>query len=286
MINKIIFTFFGLIAFCITNAQINTPQPSPLASVTQKIGLADAKIEYSRPSLKGRKMIGSALVPFGEVWRTGANGIPKITLSHDVMIGGKDVPAGTYGLITIPNLKSWTIILTKNADQWGTYEYKAEEDLVRFDTKVEVLTKKAENFTIGFTDVKEESANIYIKWELTSVKFPIKHDAHSIVMKEIDEKMKGSEITTSTYFGAADYYFSKGLELDKALSWANKVVEADQKYWTYYLRGKIAAKLGQCDIALADAKKGLEMAKAEKDPAYVKNHQSVIKSCTPKKTVN
>ncbi|HMP29201.1 MAG TPA: DUF2911 domain-containing protein [Saprospiraceae bacterium] len=282
MRNKIYATLLLVLTFYVGNTQINAPQASPFATVTQKIGLTDAKIEYSRPSLKGRKMIGSALVPFGSVWRTGANGIPKITLAHDVTIGGKEVPAGTYGLITIPNLKTWTIILTKNANQWGTYDYKQEEDLVRFDAKFEALTKKAENFTIGFTDLKEESASIYIKWELTSVKFPIKHDAHTLVMKEIDEKMKASEITTSTYFGAADYYFSKGEQLDKALEWANKVVEGDQKYWTYYLRGKIAAKLGKCDVALEDAKKGLAMAKAENDPAYVKNHQSVIRQCTPK----
>jgi tetratricopeptide (TPR) repeat protein len=198
------------------------------------------------------------------------------------MIGGKDVPAGTYGLITIPNIKTWTIIITKNAEQWGTYGYKMEEDLVRFDAKVEALTKKAENFTMGLTDLKDESANIYIKWDMVSVKFPIKHDAHSIVMKEIDQKMQGSEITTDSYFSAADYYYDKGIELEKALQWANKVVEADQKYWTYYLRGKIAAKLGKCDIALEDARKGIEMAKAENDPAYVNNHQKVINSCTKK----
>ena len=264
-------------------AQINTPQASPFATVTQRVGLADVKIEYSRPSLKGRKMIGSTLVPYGQVWRTGANAIPKIVVSHDVKMGGKEVPAGTYGLIAIPNMKSWTIILTKNADQWGTYGYKQEEDLARFEVKTEALSKKVENYTIGFTEVKEESASVYIKWEMVSVKFPVQHDAHSIVMKEIEEKMKGQEITTDTYFAAADYYFDKGLELEKALGWATKVVEADQKYWTYYLRGKIAAKLGKCDIALADAKKGLEMAKAENDPAYVKNHQKVINMCTPKK---
>jgi hypothetical protein len=265
------------------SSQINTPQASPFATVTQKVGLADAKIEYSRPSLKGRKMIGSSLVPYGEIWRTGANAIPKLVVSHDVKIGGKDVPAGTYGIITIPNMKSWTIILTKNAEQWGTYGYKQEEDLTRFEAKVEALSKKIENFTIGFTDLKSESAKIYIQWDMVSVKFPIEHDAHSIVMKEIDQKMLEKEISPDTYFSAADYYFEKDLDLNVALGWASKVVEADQKYWTYYLRGKIAAKLGKCDLALEDAKKGLEMAKAENDPAYVKNHQKVINSCSPKK---
>ena len=119
---KNIFTvLIVLLVFTMGNTQINTPQASPLSTITQKVGLADVKIEYSRPSLKGRKMIGSTLVPYGSVWRTGANAIPKLVLSHDVMIGGKDVPAGTYGLITIPNLKTWTIIITKNAEQWGTY---------------------------------------------------------------------------------------------------------------------------------------------------------------------
>jgi hypothetical protein len=276
----------SLALFCISlslTGQINTPQPSPAATVSQVVGLADVKIEYSRPSLKGRKMIGGSLVPFGQLWRTGANAIPKLTLSQDVMIEGKSVPAGSYGIFTIPNPAKWTIVITKNANQWGTYNYKQEEDLLRFEVPATKLLKKLEHFTISMDDFTPESARVKIAWENTGVKFSIKHDAHQSIMKEIDAKMSMAEIKPDTYYDAANYYFSKNLDLNKALSWADKVVENDKQYWTYHLRAKIASKLGKCDIAMADHSSGLPLAKKDNDLAYIKNFENVAKECSMKK---
>lgn len=262
-----------------TNAQIKTPQPSPSATIIQNIGLATATIEYSRPSLKGRKMMGSTLVPYGQVWRTGANKIPNLKLTEEVMIEGQKVPVGTYGLATIPALTEWTIILTKKADQWGVYEYKQEDDLVRFKVKAEKLVAKEEHFTMAFTDFTPTSAKVAISWENTRVKFNIKQDPNAQIMAEIKEKTAAADATADTYSDAANYYFDNGGDLNQALAWANKVVEKDKQYWTYYLRAKIAAKLGKCDIASDDAAKGLEMAIKEKDNAYIANHNKILKGC-------
>jgi hypothetical protein len=283
MFKKLISTCLLVFLISQSYAQINTPQPSPSASITQKVGLADVKIEYSRPSLKGRKMIGGALVPFGQMWRTGANAIPKITISHEMTMAGNKIPAGSYGIFTIPNPTKWTIVLSKNAEQFGTYSYKAEEDFIKFDAPVTKLLSKVEHFTIEISDFADEKAHLQISWENTSVKFPIQHDANSIVIKEIDEKMAASKVENDTYFDAANYYFSKNMDLEKALTWANKVVDNDKQYWTYHLRAKIAAKLGKCDVAMADYAAGLPLAKKDNDLAYIKNFEKVQKDCMTKK---
>jgi hypothetical protein len=154
-------------------AQGGKPAASPAASVKQQVGGVSVTIDYSRPALKGRKMMGTDAVPYGKVWRTGANKITNITFSKDAKIEGKAVPAGTYGLATIPTEGNWTIILTKNAGQWGTYSYKAEEDLLRVEVPSEKLKETAEYFTIGFTDFKDATAKVYIKWENQMAKFTI-----------------------------------------------------------------------------------------------------------------
>jgi hypothetical protein len=262
-------------------AQIQTPQASPAATISQSIGLGKATVEYSRPALKGRKMFG-AQVPYGKVWRTGANKITNLVLSEEMMVNGQKVPAGTYGLFTIPTATDWTIILSKDANMWGAYEYNQANDVVRFTVKSQKLAQKQEHFTIEFTDFTPSEANVAISWENALVKFPIKNDADARIMAEIEKKMSATEISPATYSAAANYYYDTNRDLNKAYEWANKVVEKDQKFWTYYLRGKIAAKIGKCDVAVSDATKGLAMAKEAGDDSYVLNHQNVLKACKGK----
>jgi hypothetical protein len=269
-----------LLAFT-ANAQIQTPQASPGATISQTVGLGKVTVEYSRPALKGRKMFG-VQVPYGKVWRTGANKITNVILSDEMMVNGQKVAAGTYGLFTIPTATEWTIILNKDADLWGAYDYKQENDVVRFTVKAQNLAKAQESFTIEFIDFNANETNVAISWENAMVKFPIKHDSDAKIMAEIQKKMAGSEISVGTYSAAANYYYDTNRDLKQAYEWATKVVENDQKFWTYYLRGKIAAKIGQCDVAVADATKGLAMAKEAGDDAYILNHQNVLKECKGK----
>ncbi len=277
--NKIIQVLVFALFLTTSYAQIKTPAASPSASVTQAIGLAKATIEYSRPSLKGRKMIGADLVPFGKVWRTGANKIPNLILTQDVTIDGKTVAAGTYGIATIPAQKEWTIIITKNAEQWGVYEYKESEDLMRFKVKVEKSKSTEEHFTMGFNDFTPTSAHLYISWENTVVKFKISQNPEAQIMAEIREKTTASDVKGDTYFGAANYYFENGKDLNQAYDWANKVVEKEKAYWTLALRAKIAQKLGKCDVAKADAKEGVELAKKDNDASYVATLTKILETC-------
>lgn len=277
-----LFLLFFVVSLSQSKAQINTPAASPAASVSQTIGLCKVIIDYSRPMLKGRQMIGSKQVPYGKVWRTGANKIPNITLSQDISVENRALKAGTYGLISIPGEKTWTIILTSNAEQWGTYNYKTEEDVLRFEVPAQVLMQKEEQFGFSFQSISPISADLTIKWENTAVSMRLTHDAEASIMKEIAEKTAASEVTSDTYYDAANYYYENGKDLNKALEWATKLVEMDKQYWTYYVRAKIAAKLGKCDIALADAQAGIVLAQKDNDQAYIDNHQRVIQQCTGK----
>lgn len=265
----------------VANAQIQTPQASPGATISQTVGLGKVTVEYSRPALKGRKMFG-VQVPYGKVWRTGANKITNVILSDEMLVNGQKVAAGTYGLFTIPTANEWTIILSKDADMWGSYDYKEANDVVRFTVKAQKLAKAQEYFTIEFADFTASETNVAISWENAMVKFSIKNDPDAKIMAEIQKKMAASDISVATYSAAANYYYDTNRDLKQAYEWANKVVENDQKFWTYYLRGKIAAKIGQCDVAVSDATKGLALAKEAGDDSYILNHQKVLKDCKGK----
>jgi hypothetical protein len=271
----------AILCVCAATAQIQTPQASPAATISQSIGLGKATVEYSRPALKGRKMFG-VQVPYGKVWRTGANKITNLILSEDMLVGGQKVAAGTYALFTIPTATDWTIILSKDAGMWGAYEYKEANDVVRFTVKSQKLAKTQEYFTIEFTDFTASEANVAISWENVQVKFTLKNDPDEKIMAQIKQQMAAADIKSGTYFAAADYYYETNRDLNQAYEWATKVLEQDQKYWTYYLRGKIAAKIGKCDVAVADATKGLALAKEAGDDAYILNNQKVMQACKGK----
>lgn len=279
VIQKLSLPFLALGLFSLgATAQIQTPQASPLATVAQAIGLGKATVEYSRPSLKGRKMFG-AQIPYGKVWRLGANKVTNLTLTEDMTVGGKAVAAGTYALLAIPTATDWTIILNKNAGMSGAYAYQEAEDVVRFTVKSRKLAQAQEHLTIGFTDFTPTEAFVAISWENSEVKFAVKQDSDAKIMAQIKEKMAASDISTDTYMAAASYYHDTNRDLNQAYEWASKVVEKSQKYWTYHLRGKIAAKIGKCDVARADATKGLAMAKESGDDAYILGHQKLLAEC-------
>ncbi|KAB7732742.1 DUF2911 domain-containing protein [Rudanella paleaurantiibacter] len=259
-------------------AQIRTPQASPMATVSQGIGLSKATVEYSRPALKGRKMFGDQ-VPYGKVWRTGANMATKLTLDAEMSVNGKAVPAGSYALFTIPGQNEWTIILNKNTKAFGAFDYKEAEDVLRFTVKPEKLSTPAEYFTVEFTDFTPTTANLAMRWENVQVKFPLKQDSDAQIMAQIDAEVSKPDAKPGVFSAAANYYFDTNRDLTKARAWADKVVEADKKYWTYFLRGKIAAKQGDCKTARADAEAGLKMAQEAGDDAYIKNHKGILATC-------
>ncbi len=273
-----------IIIFCFllsaaAHAQIDVPQASPAATVTQQVGLTEVSITYSRPSAKGRTVMGG-LVPYDKVWRTGANAAPKITLSSELTIGGKKLSKGSYALLTIAGKKEWTIIFSKKADQNGSFEYKEADDALRVKVPSEKVSDKAETFTMLFTNIKETSADLTLLWANTRVLVKLEDiDVDAQVMQQIDQAMKGNSEKEKPYFQAASYYASHDKDMNKALEWVNKAAQTDaDKYWVLHLQAKINARQGNKKVALEAAQKSKELARKAGNTEYVTFNDQLISS--------
>ena len=267
--------------------KVDFPQASPTATLKQHIGLTDIEITYSRPSVKGRVIFGN-LVPYGEVWRTGANASTKISFSTPVKLNGNAIPAGKYALFTIPGEAEWTIIISKNTNGFGAFGYKPDEDLVRFKvTPVNLTDTKIETFAIEFNHIRDESALLELVWEKTVVPIKLEVDVVSKVIPQIDAAMASTNKPQAQfYFQAATFYFNHDLDMKKALSWLDTGL-ADKPRIAYELlnlKAKILAKQGDKDGALAAAKQSNELAiKAEgANSSWVKLNNDVIASLQTK----
>ena len=260
------------------NAQLTMPEASPPAMIAQKIGLTGVTVDYSRPSTKGREIFGT-LVPYGEVWRTGANASTKLNFSTEVEIEGKKIPAGTYALYTIPGQSEWTVILSKNTELWGSIGYNPEEDIIRFKVQSSITGKKYETFQITFNDMKDNSAFLTLKWENTRIDFKISTEVDPIVMAEIQEKVIDANTDNpSLLYMAARYYYEHGKDLDDAYKWIVKSVDRDPKYWTMHLKAKIELRLDMMSEALKSAERSIEMADKAGNFDYVRLNERLIKS--------
>jgi hypothetical protein len=254
---------------------LNTPAPSTTQTIKQNFGLGSIELSYSRPNLKGRTAIGE-LVPFGKVWRTGANSATTLTFSDDVMIGGKTIAAGKYGLLTIPGKDSWILIITKQLDVTSPSAYKEESDVVRVNATPAATKEKTETFTMQFGTVKGNSCDLVLTWENTSVTLPISADVDTKVMKQIENIMTKDNLP---YFNAAMYYMDNGKDLNQALSWFNKAADNNPTaYWIQHQRANCLVKLGKKAEAIAAATKSLELATTAKNPDYVKLNEDLLKS--------
>ena len=263
----------SIVGFNAKAQQLKVPAPSPAATIKQSVGLAEVTVEYSRPGVKGRTIYGD-VVPFGKVWRTGANASTKITFGEDVKLDGNPVPAGTYAFYTIPDKDEWTIILNKNLTLWGSDGYKQEEDYLRFKVKTTALTNKVESFTFNMFDVAPTSAGMELLWEQTRVAFTITADIDTKVMKNIDATMAADK---RPYYQAASYYYDNDKDMKQALVWINKAIEVNAKaYWAVMLKAKIQVKLKDVAGANVSAQKVITMAKADNDDAFVKQAQQLI----------
>jgi hypothetical protein len=257
-----------LMAAAIVNAQqLTTPQPSPTQVVKQNFGVGSIELNYSRPSKKGRK-VGVDLAPFGKVWRTGANAATTLTFSDDVSIGGKELKAGKYGLLTIPDAGKWTIIISKDVNVNQPSAYKQENDLVRVEAPVVKLPFSVETFTINFADLTGSSCNIQMMWENTLVQFAVTTNSEAKVMAQIDNVMNKDN---KPYFNAASYYYDNGKDLNQALTWVNKALETNKEaFWMHLLKARIHKKLSDNGAAKAAATACKEFAEKAKNDDYVK----------------
>jgi tetratricopeptide (TPR) repeat protein len=251
-------------------SQIDTPRPSPLAITTQKVGLTDFTVTYSRPSAKGRKVFGD-VVPMDKIWRTGANMATIFKADSDFIIDGQTVPAGEYALFAIPGASEWTMILSKTAKQSGTSNYKQEEDQLRFKVKAEAYPVAIESFTIQFASLRDDAATVELLWENTRVAFDVNVKFDERVMKQIDEVMAGPG--AGSYYNAASYYYKNNKDLKKALEWVNKALDSNERYWIMSLKAQIQAGLNDYSGAILTAAKAKDIASKEGDDAYVKMNE-------------
>ncbi|HEY0896308.1 MAG TPA: DUF2911 domain-containing protein [Sphingobacteriaceae bacterium] len=252
---------------------LKMPQASSSQTLTQEFGLGGIKIQYSRPNMKGRKIFGD-LVPWDQVWRTGANSATTITFTDDVRLEGNAVPAGQYGLFTIPGKTEWTIILNKKAQQWGAYEYDQAQDFLRFTVKPVTGGKKTESFSISITDVMPTSAVLHLSWDTYDVPVRMTTEVDSKVMANIEAAMKGDN---KPYFQAAQYYYDNGKDISKALEWVNQAESADQKApWIKYLKARIQLKAGDKKGAAATAEEGVKIARESNNEEYVRLNAAIL----------
>lgn len=269
----------GLVA----NGQIQTPQASATASTSTTVGLTDVKIDYSRPSAKGRTIFGDAatvLVPYGKIWRTAANSGTKITFSDDVKVEGTPVPKGEYLIYTWPGATEWTVSIYKDIKLGAnTDKYDKAQEAASFKVKSEKLTEKVETFTINIGDISADSksAKVQIAWENTSVKFTITADYDEKVMKAIEASTK---VNPNNYYAAAVYYMDNGKDVKKALEWMNKAMEgnANPQFWQLYQKARIQKANGDKAGALATSKASWEAAKAANNRDYQLMNEELQKS--------
>jgi hypothetical protein len=257
-------------------AQMQTPQASPKATINQVVGLTDVEVVYSRPSARGRGVFGN-LVPFGKLWRTGANENTTVSFSDDVIIGGKTLKKGKYALYTIPNIQSWEVVFYTTTDNWGTPdEFKEENVALRTTVKEESTPKATDTFTIGINGLDSNYAFLEISWEnsFVAVKFEVPTQKKAIA--NVEKALAGP--SAGDYFSAAQFFYQSNGDINKARSYVDKALELSAEKPFYYLRLKslIQAKQGDKKGAIETAKVSLTASEAAGNQDYAKMNKDSI----------
>jgi len=274
---------FAMLLTFSANAQIKTPQPSPLAKISQEVGLSKVDIEYSRPSAKGRKIFGD-LVPFGEMWRTGANASSKVTFGDDVKIGNTAVTKGTYAMYVTPNAKDWSVIFYKNTSFWGVpgKDFSEADVAAKVTVPVVALAENVESLTINMDNLRNNTFDIVIEWEKTRVSVPVSMDTDSKVMSDIKSQMEGP--SASTYYQSARYYYEEKKDMNMALAWVQMSLDkGGEKFWIVRQKALILAELGRHKDAITTAERSTELAKAEGNGDYPRMNDKSIAEWKSKK---
>jgi hypothetical protein len=256
--------------------KVEFPAASPACIIKQRVGLTDIEVDYSRPGVKDREIFGG-MVPYGQVWRTGANQATKIIFSTPVKLNGEQIPAGTYALMTIPGEDEWTVIINKSAEQWGAYQYDEKADVTRFKAIPTTLGTSIDTFTIEFNQIRDESAYLNLVWDKTVVPIRLEVDLTDRLVPQIDAVM-ASDAKPKPYYQAALFYYNHGLDLHKANKWVDAAIAEREAHYIVYLKAEILAKLGDKEGSIAAAKRSSELAVKAKDTGYVKLNEDLISS--------
>ncbi|QXP58205.1 DUF2911 domain-containing protein [Olleya sp. HaHaR_3_96] len=260
------------------NAQIETPQPSPSQKVEQKVGLTDVTLEYSRPSMRGRAIFGN-LVPYGKVWRTGANKNTIITFSTAVTIGDNTLKAGSYAIFTKPNAGNWEVMFYSDTENWGTPKtWDDSKVAAKVSVKATTLPMDIETFTFTFDNLTNDSAVLSLLWENTMVDVTIGVPTDATVTDAISKIMNGP--SADNYYASARYYLESGKDIKQAAVWIDKAIDmtkAEPKFWWLRQQSLIHAKAGNKKEAIKAAKLSLEYADKAENADYVKMNKASLK---------
>jgi tetratricopeptide (TPR) repeat protein len=252
---------------------LKIPASSTGQRIEQDFGLGMISIKYYRPNTKGRKIF-NGMEPYGRVWRTGANNATIIKLTDTIMMENHTIAPGSYSLFTIPDASEWTVILNKNAEQWGAYDYDEKQDLLRFKVKPAKLDRKIETLTIQFADMVPETGLLQILWENTAVNIHLKADVDDRIMANIEEAIKGEK---KPYYMSAIWCYYHNRNLDQALAWMKEADKAQpQAFNIKYWLGRLQLKTGDKKAAIASATEGLKLASAQKDAEYIRMNKEVL----------
>lgn len=244
----------------VTDVESKEARVSPLASMRSRIGVTDVTVTYGSPEVNGRKVWGD-LVPYGKVWRTGANECTKIEFSTDVMIDGKNVKAGKYGLFTIPTEGEWTVILNSVSEQWGAYSYDESKDVLRFKAMPKEIGHH-ERFVVTADDLSESSGTVNIEWEKVKISFPVKTDIVNLAYKNIKAAIAtAKEDDWGTYANSANFMADHDSSLDEAKGWADKAAGMKDHFFAFQTAAKVYFKLGNKEKASEYLNLAIESAK-------------------------
>ena len=259
------------------NAQIQTPAPSPSSKVEQMVGLTTVNLDYSRPGVKGRTVFGD-LVPYGKVWRTGANARTKITFSNDIAVDGQELKAGTYAIFSIPQADSWEVIFyTEYGGGGAPAELDETKVAARVKAPVYPVPFNVESFTIDINNLKSNSATLEFIWEKTYVAVPFTVPTDKAVTAAIESTLSGPGF--NDYYAAATYYLSEGKDIAKAKEWMDKAMSMNDnpRFWQLRQQSLVYAKAGDTKGAIKIAKKSLADAEASGNADYVKMNKDSLK---------
>ena len=283
MRSKLILTVFVASAFNMALAQITLPAASPAGKVYSKVGLTDINISYARPKVKDRKIFGegdSYLVPFGELWRTGANAGTLITIDKDLMVEGTNLPAGEYMILTVPGKDTWDFIFYKDKSLGGNMaNHKKEDEQLRVTVKPTKLTEAVESMTFNISDISEDNskAAIELAWANTSVKVGISTELDKQILSQIEASLK---ISGRAYATAANYYFSTGKDVDQAIEWINMAIMDNPKdFRSIYNKAKMLAKKGDkksIKAAIDLANESLVMDKTDESNFWIGQNETLL----------
>ena len=258
-------------------AQIKTPQPSPTATIIQKVGVSDISVEYSRPGAKGREIFG-ALVPYGEIWRTGANKATKITFNEDCIFGGKNIKKGSYSLFTIPDMDVWIVLLNNDTELWGVGGYDKKKQVCNIETKVINSKDFTESFTIEFGKFKSFSSTMSLKWANTQIDIVIESkSSKDKILKDYKELLNNGP-SANDYYNGAKFVADNARDYEVALEWINIAIEKRQDaFWMMYHKARILSLIGNEEEAVYLAINTMKIAsKKEDDYGYIKRCEKLI----------